>query len=198
MSEKQMITKMYCEEGMSQSEIAKELGYTQSGISRKMGRLGIETEGDDEILGTLEERFWDKVDKGKSDECWEWEGATVPGGYGVISVYSEYTIATHVIWFFEEDEWPDKMMLHHCDNPSCVNPKHLYEGDYSDNMQDSISRGRAAIEEEHPMAKIDMEEAKEIKSRLNNDEDVNSIADDYPITVYTVIAIRQGRCWKNA
>jgi hypothetical protein len=37
------------------------------------------------------------------------------------------------------------LALHHCDNPSCVLPDHLYEGTASDNMQDKWDRDRHPI-----------------------------------------------------
>jgi hypothetical protein len=33
-------------------------------------------------------------------------------------------------------------VLHHCDNPPCINPDHLYIGTKKDNTQDMTARGR--------------------------------------------------------
>ena len=89
-------------------------------------------------------RFWKYVDKKDNvDECWEWIGnRTVKkrGSYGVMWVKTGFkkrkSVKAHRIsleLFLGRDLNPGMMVLHSCDNPPCVNPHHLREGNDKDN-----------------------------------------------------------------
>ena len=99
----------------------------------------------------IKERFWKKVKKGASDECWLWTGTREPRGYGKIADdYDSDTgfvpLAAHrVSWELHNGSIPPGLcVLHKCDNPSCVNPKHLFLGTNKDNSQDMVRKGRAS------------------------------------------------------
>lgn len=89
-------------------------------------------------------KFWSKVDKRGPDECWPWTGAKSPRGYGRFSVNSKYRVATQISWEIENGApFPiERMACHSCDNPPCVNPKHLWPGTNKENMQDASKKGR--------------------------------------------------------
>jgi hypothetical protein len=87
--------------------------------------------------------FWAKVDVRGFDECWEWQGSRVPAGYGQLSARAikATPIRAHAFsYFIEHGRWPKPACLHRCDNPPCVNPQHLYEGDQAQNMRDRKDR----------------------------------------------------------
>lgn len=89
-------------------------------------------------------RFWDKVDVGSSDECWEWQ-ASVCHHYGQFNLNNKrwrshrlaYSMANSVAI-------PDDLVvMHSCDNRLCQNPSHLSLGTPKDNVHDCIAKGRA-------------------------------------------------------
>ena len=112
----------------------------------------------------LLERFWDKVDVRGPDDCWEWQAFNYKGygrfgirrwrGGGFVHISEK---AHRVSWIiFHNQEVPDGMCIcHHCDNPPCVNPAHLFLGTHKDNWDDAIRKGRIAqYGEMHRHAKL--------------------------------------------
>ena len=89
---------------------------------------------------TDKERFWSKVDL--SGECWVWTG-TKAGGYGRFYLNRRMMPAHRYSWTETSGPIPDGLMvLHKCDNPSCVRPDHLFLGTQSDNMLDASAKNR--------------------------------------------------------
>jgi len=87
--------------------------------------------------------FWDKVDKVNSRDCWEWKASRNRDGYGQFWIGHMFIAAHRYSWELSRGCLvpEDKMILHLCDNPGCVNPDHLYCGTQSDNMRDRHERG---------------------------------------------------------
>lgn len=90
----------------------------------------------------LMERFWEKVDM--SGDCWVWTGSCSPWGYGQIGVPPNQIARAHrVSWELHHGPIPHGLYVcHHCDNPRCVRPDHLFLGTPSDNTQDMLHKGR--------------------------------------------------------
>jgi len=77
--------------------------------------------------------------------CWIWKGGRDKDGYGIISIENKSRRAHRVSYeIFKNEVVPYvKNVCHTCDNPSCVNPDHLYVGEPYQNTQDMINKGRA-------------------------------------------------------
>lgn len=103
------------------------------------------------------ERFWSRVDR--SGDCWTWTGAKDRNGYGLFLVHVNPSpdparICMHAqryAWKITYGDCPDALFVcHHCDNPSCVRPDHLFTGTAIDNNKDRDLKGRTAKGERHP------------------------------------------------
>lgn len=85
-------------------------------------------------------------------ECWEWQGRRRASGYGVIRFeateygtgdYFSMSVHRHVFEHINAKKLTtDRFVCHHCDNPSCCNPAHLFEGSIQDNNADKQRKGR--------------------------------------------------------
>lgn len=121
--------------------------------SRHYSRLRTTGTTDDgpKARATFEQRFWRNVQRGKVNECWPWKGKSNIRGYGVLGRGNRNegkVLAHRASWEIHHKQVLDKsdgreaIVLHTCDTPGCVNPKHLRLGTQSDNMRDMVQKKR--------------------------------------------------------
>lgn len=116
--------------------------------------------------------FWSLIDK--SGDCWVWGGRVTRLGYGVFLLggkqYSAHRLSA--FWFGivgsprHAGSRSHDLVMHTCDNKTCVNPAHLMLGTNSQNVYDAYKRGlaKAAYGQNSSNAKLSDAQAAEIRS----------------------------------
>ncbi len=139
---------------------------------------------------TVEQRFWFYVKK--QDGCWIWTGAKTPQGYGRFRFMNKAYPAHRLAYELIVGDTTGLHVCHHCDNPECVNPKHLFLGTDADNATDKAKKLRAG-------KVLTPEQVKEIKQTLSVDyKPLHIIADQYNVSRKTIQRIKNETYWRYA
>jgi hypothetical protein len=165
------------------------------------------TDGGSKAHGDLQERFERKVQLG--DGCWEWLGNKRPNRYGTIQAGgkgSSTLLAHRVSYMLSHGDIPPGMVVMHvCDNRSCVKPDHLRLGTLSENTRDAINKGRfpqasagfprnSPKGSAHPNALINDDIVRSIRaSKLP----VGKLAAELGLSRYVVSDVRRGKSWSH-
>ena len=142
---------------------------------------------------TLRERFEEKYIPEPNSGCWIWIGSYRGSGYGEMRIDSDYLQRSHRISYqLNVGEIPDGLcILHRCDNPGCVNPKHLFLGTQRINSEDMVTKGR------HGTTKLNSEAVKVIKFMYNSGRSLTELARAYKVSTGTISPIIKGKTWKH-
>ena len=169
----------------------------------KCGCGGKTKRGNTYILGhhgrrPADERFWEKVVILDKESCWEWQKLSrQPEGYG--SFYDgDKTIGAHrYSWTIHFGKIPEGLYVcHHCDNPPCVNPSHLFLGSSDDNNKDMAKKGRCAHGEHHGVSTLTSEQVLRLRHQYNHTNITQlELSKIYHISQSTVSNIVRGETW---
>jgi len=116
----------------------------------------------------IERKYIERFEKyfTKTKNCWVWQGGTGRFNYGLLrnekGVMEAAHRISHKIYIGRIPK--NKLVLHSCDNPSCVNPYHLRIGTHKDNTKDMLDRGRGGH------YKNDFNGSKNPNSKLDDDD----------------------------
>lgn len=144
---------------------------------------------------SIEERFWSKVHAKPSAGCWLWAGAMGGRGYGQFSLQGRRVGAHRAAWLVATGEHPgDLCVCHHCDNPRCVRPDHLFLGTHSDNMRDRDRKGRRVDVrgERAGRAKLTAADVAAIRA---DTRPTRVVGPEYGVHPSQISRIRRGKSW---
>ncbi len=146
------------------------------------------------MIDTLPERFTRRIWPEPNSGCWLWGGGVNRRGYGRAG---KRGIAHRMVFEHVNGPIPDGMhVCHICDNPSCVNPVHLFLGTHQDNMDDKCRKGRQARGTHGPSARLSYAKAAEVRALLASGVGVRKVARLYGVQHTSIMKVRDGVTWK--
>lgn len=136
-----------------------------------------------------ESRFWENVDL--LGDCWEWRGGIRHHEYGNFTDGSRKGWLAHrysYVMFY--GTFPEELLVcHHCDNPPCVRPDHLFLGTSADNVYDIVQKGRHHIWKRGGYAALTHEDIEYIQA---SGETQTSLAERFEVNRTTIRKIQRG------
>ncbi len=145
--------------------------------------------------------FWRHVGMSKLDECWPWNGARYPLGYGRLR-RGKVQRAAHREAFeiaYGVDVPREMMVCHRCDNPPCCNPAHLFIGTSLDNNVDRKNKGRNGDTRgtRHPQARLTEADVIEMRRMRAAGAHFKDIGARFGVTTQNAFYVATGKTWRH-
>lgn len=143
-------------------------------------------------------RLLSSISKAESG-CWDWNKSKNAAGYGTISVKNKITVAHRASYAAFIGEIPaGKYVCHSCDNPSCINPSHLFIGSPSDNLMDCYSKMRrpktGPTRGACKLAHLSPPQAELVKNEIAlKKKTLKEIAIEFGVSVHVIKGVSRGR-----
>ncbi len=177
--------------------LAKQFSASRDVIQKRLRKAGVILRAknkEDRI-----KMFWSRVDKNgptpkhrpELGPCWVWVGTINGFGYGLMQIGRHYKkqpekLAHRISNEIAKGPIPSNVkVLHHCDNPPCVRPNHLYRGTQDTNMKDVAKRSRSG------RIKFSNRVVRLIRKRARTGESLLALAAEYKVTRQTIWRIVQ-------
>lgn len=163
------------------------------------------------MIETKEDLFANTVTT--ESDCWEWQGRTDKDGYGRTHFGGKDRGVHRLVamFIFDFDIESELLVCHHCDNPPCLNPDHIFVGTNQDNMDDMVRKGRSKISE---ATKLKLSIARIKKARTTHASKLNwnkvrrirkmkgikssrQLANEYSVTKRVILLVWRNETWKE-
>lgn len=198
----------YAEKKRSTGDIAKEIGFSDAMVLKRLKEFGIKARTIKEArsikkwaiakkVSTREEiaqRIKESVeinDKG----CWIWTKGFFSNGYPCIKIDGKSRKVNRASYEAFNGEIADGLMVcHSCDDRACVNPKHLWPGTQQDNIDDAVDKNRMANGSRCHASKLT---ADDVTLILKDDRTQQAIAEDYGVSSTAIGKIKRRVSWKH-
>lgn len=149
-------------------------------------------------------RFHSQTDRSSGTRaCWIWRGAIDARNYGRFSLRRCTTVLAHrLAYALHHGSTPARLLVcHTCDNPSCVNPAHLFLGTHKDNARDMCAKGRhvvVTIGEKHHSAKLTTRKVKQIRAKyVPRKTSLAKLGRAFGVSAQVVHRIVHRKIWKH-
>jgi len=148
---------------------------------------------------SLRSLFWERTSIGGIDECWLWQGSrNHRWRYGRLHTNGKEIGAHRIAYELLIAPIPIGMqVLHHCDNPPCVNPRHLFLGTQGDNMRDRTQKGRTPRGERNGRARLTEVEVGEIRQKIAHGANLSALGREYNVSNVAIGHIKRKRNWRG-
>lgn len=152
-------------------------------------------------------RFWKYVQRKGPDECWTWSGELTCRGYARFSLMATNVRGSRVAYFLEHGKDPGCFACHSCDNPKCVNPRHIFDGTPQDNVDDAENKGRREgsrialktfwdrtplVGSRHPNAKLTPQQAAQVRQRIAEGAVKKHLGKEFGVSETVIYSIANG------
>lgn len=121
--------------------------------------------------------------------CWVWQKSKAGMGYGVISFFKRnYYVHRAMYRIFYGEISRHNVVMHSCDNPSCINPLHLSQGSMKENVEDMWRKGRSVVNTDffdgpnNPKLKFTEEQINSIRKDKAAGVTINKICKKYGVS----------------
>ncbi len=139
--------------------------------------------------------------------CWTFTGCVHPSGYGHINLYvkeltpkkRKYRAHRLAYAYYHGIDPGERFVCHHCDNPLCINPDHLFLGTPADNSADMVAKGRSLRQSgsRNHASKLTEPLVLDVVAKIRQGMNNKQIAEALPVSHSSVSLIRLGKIWQE-
>ena len=154
------------------------------------------TKVNEEYKQKMRQRISEKSEIDEKTQCWNWKKYKNKDGRGYCHFNNKTIMASRASYLSFIGEISENLeVCHKCDNPSCVNPEHLFIGTHKDNIEDRDLKGRGARGEK--LGKLKEQDILEIRNFREKGFSQQKIADIFKVRQTTISRILLGKTWNH-